>query len=247
MLTAGQKERYDRNIRLRRFGEAGQVKLFASRVLVIGAGGLGSPAILYLAAAGIGSLTIADPDRVSLSNLQRQILYGTADLDLPKADRAVAQVQAHNPEIRATAFGERVSKENLPALMADHDFILECSDNMETKFLVNDLSVELGKPFCYCGVVGTTGQIMTYVPGHACVRCAFEEPSPASAPTSKELGILGAAAGTLGALQAAEAIKYLAQWGEVLTDAFLDINLASCMWKKVRVKRDRKCRCAARA
>ncbi len=245
-LTAEKKEQYYRNIRLRRFGEAGQEKLFASHVLVIGAGGLGSPVILYLATAGVGFLTIADYDWVSLSNLQRQVLYQTSDIGRLKADCAVEQVELRNPDVRATAFTKRISKQNLLDLMAEHDFIVECSDNVETKYLVNDLCVEKGKPYSHCGVVGMVGQIMTYVPGRACLRCAFEEPHSASVPTTKELGVLGAAVGSMGALQAAETIKYLTGSGDILTDAFLHIDLACCTWKKFKVKKDKKCLCSKR-
>ncbi len=121
---------------------------------------------------------------------------------------------------------------------------LECSDNVTTKFLVNDLCVKMRKPFSYCGVLGMTGQVMTYVLGHACIRCAFKEPNQAAIPTSNELGILGPAAGSLGAIQAAEAIKYLTGSGELLLDCFLNVDIASCTWNKIKVKRGKHCVCS---
>ena len=241
MLTDTQKERYDRNIRLYSFGEAGQEKLLASSVLVIGAGGLGSPAILYLAAAGVGNLTIIDKDTVDVSNLQRQVIHTCADINRFKAISAKEKVEAINKDIRVTAITEEADATNLRQLISSHDFTVECTDSSKIKFLVNDICVKLNKAYSHAGVTGMAGQAMTYLPGHACLRCAFDEPNQSTALTSRDIGILGAAAGILGSMQAGEAVKYLTGYGESLIDAYLYLNFASSDWKKIEVKRDKHC------
>ncbi|NMC12857.1 MAG: HesA/MoeB/ThiF family protein [Chloroflexi bacterium] len=241
MLNPEQKERYSRNIKLHGFGEFGQEKLLASKVLIAGAGGLGSPAIFYLTAVGVGELTIIDPDVVISSNLQRQIIHSTADIQRLKVISAKEKVKALNPDVHVTALAERLDESNIRRLVNTHDFIVDCTDNPATKFLINDVCVEQKKPFSHAGVVSMTGQIMTYIPGHACLRCAFEEPRAGTALTANDIGVLGAVAGTLGSLQAAEAVKYLAGCAELLIDSFLFLDVAHATWKKAKVKRDRYC------
>lgn len=241
LLTDSQKERYSRNIKIKGFGEAGQIKLLSSSVLVIGAGGLGSSAILYLAAAGVGTLGIADGDIVDLSNLQRQILHTVSDIGKLKTVSAKEKIKRLNPDIKIITYPKNIIAENIGAIIRDYDFIIECSDNSTCKFLTNDTCVLLQKPFSYCGVLGFLGQIMTYAPGYACVRCVFEEPKHGASPSSGDVGILGAVAGTFGALQAGEAIKFLAGYGKPLTGAMLQLDLKDWTFKRKTVKRDKKC------
>lgn len=240
-LTPSQKERYDRNVRVRGIGETGQERLLSSRVLVIGAGGLGSSAILYLAAAGVGTLGIADDDTVSLGNLQRQVLYRAADEGRPKVGAAQDRIGQLNADVDVLTYQHRVDAENIVGLVSAYDFVVECTDDSRTKFLVNDACVLAEKPFCHAGVLALQGQVMSYVPGHACLRCAFEEPIASAAPTSSDVGILGAAAGVLGAMQAAEAVKYITGCGTPILDGFLRLDLKHGTAKRVRVRRDKRC------
>jgi molybdopterin/thiamine biosynthesis adenylyltransferase len=240
-LTDMQK-RYEKTVKIRQIGETGQAKLLNSHVLVIGAGGLGSPAILYLAAVGIGTLGIADDDVVDLSNLQRQILHGTSDIGKAKTESAREKVERLNPDVKVVTHQERIAAANIADVIAGYDFVIDCSDNLATKFLINDACVLGTKPFSYAGVLALHGQAMTYTPGHACLRCALEVPMhPSAAPTSREVGILGAAAGVLGSIQAGEAIKYLIGAGRLLTDTLLQFDLLKSDFRKTRVKRRAKC------
>ncbi|MBN2391479.1 MAG: HesA/MoeB/ThiF family protein [Anaerolineae bacterium] len=240
-LTDRQRERYSRNITLRRLGEAGQEKLLASKVLVIGAGGLGSSAILYLAAAGIGTLGIADSDAVKLSNLQRQILYDTSDVGKSKIESAREKVVRLNSDVKVITYCEKLTAANIVAIIGEYDFVVECTDTFPAKFLINEICVQVRRPFSHGGVLAFRGQTMTYVPGHACLHCIFDPPPPGTAPTSEDAGILGAAAGIFGAIQAGEAIKYLAGTGKLLTDAVLYYDVLNAEFKKVKARRKAKC------
>lgn len=235
-------ERYDRNLRISGFGERGQRALLGARVLVVGAGGLGSPAILYLAAAGVGTLAVADGDAVSLSNLQRQILYGTADIGKNKAEAACAAITRLNPDVSAAAIPERLDTRRMEALFPAYDCILDCTDRAAVKYAINDACVALRKPYIHAGVLGMAGQLMTYAPGHACLRCAFPVPDPAP-PDADVLGILGAAAGALGSLQAAEAVKLITGVGAPLYDALLHVDIAAGEFVRVRIERNPACSC----
>ena len=241
LLTDTQKERYNRNIQIKGFGEDGQKKLLSSSVLVIGAGGLGSPAILYLAAAGIGTLGIADGDIADLSNLQRQILHTMSDIGKLKTLSAKEKIKRLNPDVKIITYPKNINAENIRTIVRDYDFIIECSDNSTCKFLTNDTCVLLQKPFSHCGVLGFLGQIMTYAPGYACIRCVFEVPGPDASLNSGDVGILGAVAGTFGALQASEAIKFLVGYGKPLTGAMLQLDLKDGTFKRKTVKRDKRC------
>jgi len=241
-LTDAQMRRYERNVKIRDIGETGQEKLLNSRVLVIGAGGLGSPAILYLAAAGVGTLGIADGDSVGLSNLQRQIIHGTPDIGRSKAESARVKVERLNPEVRVVTYRERIDAVSISGVATGYDFVLDCSDNLDTKLLINDVCVLLKKPFSYGGALALHGQALTYTPGHACLRCAVDVPEqPNALPTSREVGILGATAGVVGAIQAGEAIKYLTGAGRLLTDTLLHVNMLLSEYRTERVKRDKQC------
>ncbi len=214
--------RYTRQIIMPYWGEDGQERLKKARVLVVGAGGLGSPALLYLTAAGVGTIGIADGDRVSISNLNRQILYTVADLDHSKALTAVRRLRDLNPDIRVIPYEERVLRDNGPALVAQYDLVIEASDNLETKDLMNELCVQAGIPLVWAAVSRFDGQMGVYRPGHACRRCIFPQtPAPGTYPTPAELGILGAVAGVLGAWEAVEAVKVLLGLGTPLYDRLL--------------------------
>ncbi len=180
-----------------------------AKVLIIGAGGLGAPAALYLAAAGVGTIGIADADVVDLSNLQRQVIHSTADIGRPKVESARDSMLAINPEITVQTYYEYITSENIREIIRDYDFILDGTDNFPAKFLINDACVLEGKPFSHAGIIRFEGQLMTYVPGQGpCYRCVFKEPPPKDAvPTCREAGVIGAVAGVIGCLQAMEAVK----------------------------------------
>lgn len=216
------EERYSRHTVIPDIGEVGQARLREARVFVVGAGGLGAPVLLYLAAAGVGKLGVADDDRVALSNLNRQILYKTEDLGRSKALTAVQRIRNLNPELRVVPYEVRVLEDNGPQLIRQYDLVVEASDNLATKDLMNELCVDAGLPLVWAGVERFEGQLSVYLPGHACRRCIFPEtPEPGTYPTPVELGVLGATAGVIGALQAMEALKILLGIGDPLTDRLL--------------------------
>ncbi len=238
-LTAEERERYSRQMLLAGVGEAGQRKLLAAKILIIGAGGLGSPAAMYLAAAGIGEIGIVDDDRIDLSNLQRQIAHQTEDVGTMKADSMAATLAALNPDVRIRTYHERIGADNIAGILSDqdYDFVLDCTDNFPTKFLINDACVRLQKSFSHAGVVGFGGQIMTIVPGKGpCYRCIFEDvPKEGTVPTSHEIGILGAVPGILGTLQATEAIKYILDVGELLIGRMLIYDALRMSFRTVKL------------
>ena len=216
------KERYTRQIVISEIGEEGQAALRKARVFVVGAGGLGSPILLYLAAAGVGTLGIADGDKVAPSNLNRQVLYDTEAVGRSKALAAVQRIRALNPDVHAIPYEERVLRQNGLDLVPQFDLVVEASDNLETKSLINELCVRSGVPLVWGAVVRFEGQMGTYVPGEACRRCVFpEDPEPGTYPAPSELGVIGAAAGTIGALQAVEAMKVILGIGEPLINRML--------------------------
>jgi molybdopterin/thiamine biosynthesis adenylyltransferase len=213
------------------------------KVLVVGVGGLGSPAALALALAGVGTIGLIDPDVVELSNLQRQILHQTSDLDRPKVVSAREKLLRLNPAVAVLTHHERLQAENLPRLFRAYDFIIDATDGVATKFLINDGAVLLGKPFSYGGIVQFTGQTLTVLPRQTtCLRCLFPEiPSADDIPTCQEAGIIGSLAGSLGLVQAAEAVKYLDRDGELLTDRLLMYDALALRWRAVTVKRNPRC------
>lgn len=222
-FSKDQRERYSRHIILDGVGESGQKKLLSSKVLIIGAGGLGAPVLMYLAASGVGTIGIVDDDAVELSNLQRQVIHGTPDVGIPKAESAENTVKRLNPDVRTIVYKERVTAGNICDIIKEYDFIIDAVDNFSTKFLINDACVLGKKPFCHAGVKGFQGQIMTYVPGQGpCYRCLFEEiPEEGEEDGISQKGILGTIPGILGSLQALEAQKYLIGSGELLTGRML--------------------------
>ena len=218
-FTDDQLERYSRHLILKEIGVRGQKKLLAARVLVIGAGGLGSPAAMYLAAAGVGTIGIVDDDVVDLSNLQRQIIHGTGNVGMPKVESAAETVTSINPDVTVKPYRIRVSAGNIAELIAGYDVIVDAADNFSTKFLINDACVLAGKPYIYGGALRFEGQLMTYVPGRGpCYRCIFRDmPAAGEVPSCKESGVLGAVVGVIGSMQAVEAVKLILGVGKPLT------------------------------
>ncbi len=223
MLTDRQREQFARNLVLEGVGEEGQERLGRARVLVVGLGGLGSPACLYLAAAGVGTLGVVDYDTVALSNLNRQILHRFADLGRAKTASAEERLHALNPDLRVIPYPERLTLERATALAAQYDLVVECSDTFETKFLVNEACVRAGVPLVWASVLAWEGQMSVTLPGRGpCYRCLFPPTLRLEgAPTSREVGILGAVAGTFGALEAVEAVKLLLGMGRPLVGRLL--------------------------
>ncbi len=238
-LTSKQKERYARHLVLQEAGEEGQKKLLAGRVLIIGAGGLGSPAAMYLAAAGVGTLGIVDADSVDLSNLQRQIAHGTEDIGKAKVESVKETINKMNPDVTVHTYQEFAEEENILYLLENYDFIIDATDNFTTKFLINDACVRSEKPFCHAGILGFQGQLMTYVPGRGpCYRCIFKEPpSEGAVPDCRQVGIIGAMAGVIGSLQAMEALKYLLGAGELLTGKLLTYDALKMQFRTVKLPR----------
>lgn len=234
-LSELQKERYSRHLILKEIGEEGQKKLLESSVLIFGAGGLGSPAALYLASAGVGKIGIVDADVVDLSNLQRQIIHAVKDVDKLKAVSAKESIQGMNPDVEVVTYPVFADETNIDELIRDYDFILDCTDNFTAKFLINDACVRAEKPFSHAGVIRFEGQLMTYVPGQGpCYRCIFQSPpQEGTVLTCKEAGIIGVTAGVIGSLQAAEAVKYLLGIGTLLTGTLLTYDGLTMTFRKV--------------
>jgi molybdopterin/thiamine biosynthesis adenylyltransferase len=241
-FTAEQIERYSRHILLQDIGVEGQEKIMNGKVLVIGAGGLGAPMLLYLAAAGVGTLGIIDGDVVDLSNLQRQVIHFTPDLGKPKVESAKEKINLINPGVNVITYHDLFSASNAFDIIKDYDFIADGTDNFPVKFLINDACVLGGKPFSHGGILRFEGQSMTYLPGTACYRCVFHSaPPPDAVPACSQAGVLGAIAGMLGTIQAAEALKFLTGTGELLTGRLLTFNAKTMNFRTVNVKRNKKC------
>lgn len=241
-LTEEQIERYSRHIILKDVGGAGQEKILQAKVLIIGTGGLGAPAALYLAAAGVGTIGLVDGDTVDLSNLQRQVIHFTADVNRLKVDSAREKIEALNPDVKVVTYPERVHAENIAAIIKDYDFIIDGTDNFPAKFLINDACVLHSKPFSHGGILRFDGQTMTYLPGSACYRCVFNSPPPKGAvPTCSEAGILGAVAGMLGTIQAAEALRYILGKGKLLTNRLLIFNALDMEYRQVNIRQNPEC------
>ncbi len=239
------QEKYARHIILKELGEEGQRRIVSGRVLIIGAGGLGSPVAMYLAAAGVGTIGIADADKVELSNLQRQIIHTTKDIGRYKVDSAKDRIQAMNEAVKVETHAIYLDSDNITDIVKNYDFVLDCTDNFETKFLINDICVKNKIVFCHAGVTGFEGQLMTVVPGEGpCYRCVFKNPPPEGAvPSCREVGIIVALCGVIGSLQAMEAIKYLAGIGELLTGQLLTYDALTTTFHTVSLpKADKNCK-----
>ena len=247
MLTADELERYARHIVLREIGGPGQAKLKAARVLVIGAGGLGSPVLMYLAAAGIGTLGIVDDDIVSLSNLQRQIIHDTSDIGRAKTDSAADTIKALNPNVHVNAHLMRLGAHNAMTLIADYDLVLDGSDNFATRYLVSDACYLASKPLI-SGALGTFDASLTTIRAHErnaegvlnpTYRCLFPEaPPPGTVPSCQEAGVMGALAGMLGSMMALEAIREITSFGEGLVGRLLMIDARAIRFETLRYARD---------
>ncbi|MCR5312314.1 MAG: HesA/MoeB/ThiF family protein, partial [Bacteroidaceae bacterium] len=224
-FSSEQKRRYNRHLILDGIGAEGQRKLLDARVLIVGAGGLGSPVALYLAAAGVGTIGLADGDTVSLTNLQRQIIHRTEDVGVPKVDSAERSIKALNPDVVVEKYDEYLTEDTILDVVKQYDFIIDGTDNFAVKYLINDACVMAGKPFCMGGINRYSGQLMTHVPGSACYRCMFPEPpAVGDVETCSMVGVLGSIAGICGTIQATEAIKYITAHGELLTDTLLTFD-----------------------
>jgi len=242
-LTDERLERYSRNILLDDVGIAGQEKLWNARVLIIGVGGLGAPVALYLAAAGVGTLGLADADAVDLSNLQRQVIHFTPDIGRPKVVSAREKIVALNPDVDVRVHQTFVDADNISPIIADYDFIVDGTDGFAAKFLINDACVMAGKPFSHGGISRFRGQTMTVLPGEsACFRCVFRAPpSPDTVSTCRQAGVLGSVAGMLGTIQATEVLKHVVGAGKPLTDTLLTFEALEMDFRRVKVRRDARC------
>ena len=232
-----QLERYSRHIILKEVGAKGQKKLLNAKVLIIGAGGLGAPAAMYLAAAGVGTIGIADADEVDLSNLQRQIIHATEDVGKAKVQSAKETMEKMNPDVTVNTYRTFVAADNIMDLIKDYDFIIDGTDNFPAKFLINDACIMAGKPFSHAGIIRFKGQLMTYVPGQGpCYRCVFKNPPPKDAvPTCKQAGVIGAMGGVIGSLQAMEAVKYILGVGDLLTGYLLTFDAITMEFRKIKL------------
>lgn len=243
-LTPAQLDRYSRHIMLSEVGEAGQAKLLASRVLLLGAGGLGSPAALYLAAAGVGTIGLVDADVVDASNLQRQIAHATSRIGMPKVDSAETALVDLNPDVKVVKYKERLLSSNVERILADKwDVILDGCDNFPTRYLVNDASVFHKIPVVHGSIFRFEGQVTTFKPFEGpCYRCLYPEPPPPHlAPSCGEAGVLGILPGMVGILQATEVIKLLLGQGEPLVGRLLTYDSLGMKFRTLKLRRDKSC------
>ena len=243
MFSEEQIERYSRHIILKEVGGKGQQKLLDGKVLIIGAGGLGAPIALYLAAAGVGTIGIADADVVDITNLQRQVIHFTPDIGKPKVISAAEKMRAINPDVTVNTYQTWVSAANVASLIADYDFIIDGTDNFAAKFLINDACVLGNKPYSHGGILRFDGQTITIKPKvSACYRCIFPAPPPKDAiPTCSQAGVIGVLPGVLGTIQATEAVKFLLGKGDLLTDRLLTYNALRMKFREVSLKRNTGC------
>jgi adenylyltransferase/sulfurtransferase len=242
-LTKDEIVRYSRQIALPEVGGAGQEKLRAARVLIVGAGGLGSPAALYLAAAGVGTIGIADPDTVQLSDLGRQIIHTTAAVGSPKVESAASTLGALNPLVNVEAYAVNLDDSNAEAIVARYDLVIDGTDNYEARYVLNDCCVRLGKPLCHGAVLGFEGQATTILPGRSpCYRCIYPRPPGQGAiPSCRDAGVLGSVPGLIGAVQATEAMKVILGIGEPLSGRLLVFDALAMEMRVVQVHSDPGC------
>jgi len=246
-------ERYARHVILPEIGGAGQQQLKRARVLVLGAGGLGPPLLLYLAAAGIGTIGIVDDDTVSLSNLQRQVLHGTGDIGRHKTESAAAALAALNPHVRVVEHGLRLDAANADSVVGGYDIVADGSDNFETRFLINDTCYRLKKILVTAAILRFDGQLSTFKAHlgapHPCYRCVFPEPPPPGrVPACSEAGVLGALGGVMGSLQSLEVVKEILDLGDSLSGRLMLYDALRGDFRTVRLRRDPLCRtCGTKA
>jgi sulfur-carrier protein adenylyltransferase/sulfurtransferase len=243
VLTPEQKERYRRHLIIPEVGEAGQEKLLKARVLLLGAGGLGSPAALYLAAAGVGTLGIVDMDVVDLSNLQRQVIHTRERQGQPKVESARATIEALNPDVKVVPFAERLTSRNVLRILEGFELVLDGGDNFPTRYLLNDACVLTRKPNIHGSIFRFEGQVTTFVPGQGpCYRCLYPAPPPPElAPSCAEAGVLGVLPGIIGLMQANEALKLLLGQGQPLTGRLLTFDALGTRFQELKLRRDPKC------
>src|SRR5450432_4180528 len=242
-LTPAQLDRYSRHILLPEVGERGQEKLLKGKVLLLGAGGLGSPAALYLAAAGVGTIGLVDADTVDASNLQRQILHATSRLGTPKVDSAEVAIRDLNPDVKVVKFQERLTSENVDRIFAGWDVIVDGCDNFPTRYLVNDASLFHKVPVVHGSIFRFDGQVTTFIPFQGpCYRCLYPEPPPAHlAPSCAEAGVLGILPGVIGVIQATEAIKLILGVGDLLVGRLLTYDSLRMTFRTLKLRRDKNC------
>jgi molybdopterin-synthase adenylyltransferase len=245
-LSEEQFRRYARHLILDEVGEEGQERLLASRVLVVGAGGLGSPMLLYLAAAGVGAIGVADNDRVDITNLQRQIVHATRNVGALKVESARDTLNAINPDVRVETYPVRLGPDNAEAIIGGYDLVADGSDNFATRYLLTDLCCRLEKPLVAAALSPFEGQLSTFRPylgaGHPCYRCLFRDPPPPDlVPRCEEAGILGAVAGVVGTLQAVEVLKELLGLGDSLDGTLLLYDALRARFHSIRIAKDPEC------
>lgn len=242
-MNEDQIKRYSRHILLPEVGGKGQKKIANAKVFIVGAGGLGSPAALYLAAAGVGTIGIIDGDVVDLSNLQRQVIHHTPDVGRPKIQSAREKIAALNPDVTVVPIHDRLTAKNALDVVKTFDVIIDGTDNFPSKFLINDTAVLANKPLIHGGILRFTGQVLTIIPGKsACYRCLFKTPPPAGlVPSCQEAGVLGALAGFIGTIQATEALKLILGVGQPLTDRLLTYDALTTRFRNVPLRRNPKC------
>jgi molybdopterin/thiamine biosynthesis adenylyltransferase/rhodanese-related sulfurtransferase len=242
-FSSEQAQRYSRHLLIPEVGEAGQHRLLRSKVLLIGAGGLGSPAALYLAAAGVGTLGIVDSDVVDLTNLQRQILHSTERIGEPKVDSAKRTLEALNPDVKIVPYQERLSSANIDRIISEYDVVIDGADNFPTRYLLNDASIKHRIPVVHGSIYRFEGQVTVFKPLEGpCYRCLFPEPPPAElAPSCAEAGVLGVLPGVIGTIQATEALKLLLGVGDPLVGRYLLYDALEGSFREVRLRRDPQC------
>lgn len=243
VLTSEQRDRYSRHLLLPEVGEKGQAALLDAKVLLLGAGGLGSPAALYLAAAGVGTLGMVDPDTVDASNLQRQVIHSTARVGKPKVDSAEETLKGLNPDVKVVKFQERLTSENIDRIFDGFDVIVDGCDNFPTRYLVNDASVMKRKPVVHGSIFRFEGQVTTFVPYEGpCYRCLYPQPPPPHlAPSCQEAGVLGVLPGLIGVIQATEAIKLVLKKGSPLVGRLLTYDSLGMKFRELKLRRDKDC------
>ena len=247
-LTAEQIKRYSRHIMLPEVGELGQGKLLDAKVLCLGAGGLGSPSALYLAAAGVGTLGMVDDDLVDESNLQRQVLHNMERLGMPKVESARMTLQALNPDVKVIAHQTRLTSENILEILAGYDLVVDGADNFPTRYLLNDAALKLGKPVVHASIFRFEGQVTTFLPGSTpesgpCYRCLYPDPPPPGmAPSCQEAGVLGVLPGIIGTLQANEALKIILGAGQTLSGRLLVFDALATKFRTMKLRKDPECR-----
>jgi len=251
-MNHNQEIRYSRNISLREIGINGQEKLLRAKVLVIGAGGIGSPALLYLTAAGIGEIGIVDNDKVDLSNLQRQILHEAIDINVEKTESAEAALLDLNPDIKINCHQLKIEEDNAAKIIADYDIVLDGCDNFETRFIVSDVCHKLKKPLISASIEGWSGQMSAYKPylegDYPCYRCVYDSSlSRDDMPKCSESGVLGAAAGVMGSIAATEIIKEIVDVGDSMVGYMLVFDAFSMDMRKVKIARDKNCSCVGKS